>query len=125
LLLVIFGVAAVALAAVGLVGVMATMVRQRTQELGIRLALGAAPRDLRRMVMRRGLAIGFAGLVPGLLGALLANRLLGALLYEVSPTDAVTLAVTAGFLLSVAGLATAIPARSTTRVDPVLALRAE
>jgi ABC-type antimicrobial peptide transport system permease subunit len=77
------------------------------------------------MVMRRGLAIGFAGLVPGLFGALLANRLLEALLYEVSPTDAVTLAVTAGFLFSVAGLATAIPARFTTRVDPMLALRAE
>jgi putative ABC transport system permease protein len=125
LLLVVFGVAAVALAAVGLAGVMATMVRQRTQELGIRLALGAAPRDLRRMVMRRGLVIGFAGLVPGLLGALLANRLLEALLYEVSPTDAVTLAGTAGFLLIVAGLASAIPARFTTRVDPMLALRAE
>jgi hypothetical protein len=101
------------------------MVRHRTQELGIRLALGAAPRDLRHMVMRRGLAIAAAGLVPGLLGALLANRLLAALLYQVSPTDGVTLVVTAGLLLGVAGLASAIPAQFSTRVDPVSALRDE
>jgi putative ABC transport system permease protein len=125
LLLAVFAVAAVALAAVGLFGVMATMVRQRTQELGIRLALGAAPRDLRRMVIRRGLAIGTAGLVAGVLGALLANRLLVALLYEVSPTDGVTLVVAAGLLLGVAGLASAIPAQLSTRVDPVIVLRAE
>ena len=124
-LLVLFAGAAVTLAAVGLFGVMVTMVRHRTQELGIRLALGAKPRDLRQMVMRRGLAIGAAGLVPGLLGALLANHLLAALLYEVSPTDGVTLVVTAGLLLGVAGLASAIPAQFSTRVDPVSALRAE
>jgi len=75
--------------------------------------------------MRRGLAIGAAGLVPGILGALLANHLLAALLYQVSPTDGATLAVTAGLLLGVAGLASAIPARLSTRVDPVSALRAE
>jgi ABC-type antimicrobial peptide transport system permease subunit len=75
------------------------MVRQLTPELGIRLALGAAPRDLRRMVMRRGLAIGIAGLAPGVLGALLANHLLVALLYEVSPTDGLTIVVAAGLLL--------------------------
>ena len=124
-LLLVFAGAAVALAAVGLFGVMVTMVRHRTQELGIRLALGAAPRDLRHMVMRRGLAIGIAGLVPGLFGALLANRLLAALLYQVSPTDGVSLSVTAGLLLSAAGLASAIPAQFSTRVDPVSALRAE
>jgi hypothetical protein len=125
LLLAVFAGTAVALAAVGLFGVMAIMVRQRTQELGIRLALGAAPRDLRRMVMRRGLAIGIAGLAPGVLGALLANHLLVALLYEVSPTDGVTLVVAAGLLLSVASVASAIPARFSTQVDPLLALRAD
>jgi predicted permease len=124
-LLVGFAAAAVALAAVGLFGVMGTMVRHRTRELGIRLALGAEPRHLRQMVMRRGLAIGAAGLVPGILGALLANHLLAALLYQVRPTDGATLAVTAGLLLGVAGLASAIPARLSTRVDPVSALRAE
>lgn len=125
ILLAVFAIAAVALAAVGLFGVIATMVRQRTQELGIRLALGAAPRDLWRMVMRRGLAIGIAGLVPGMIGALLANRLLVSLLYEVSPTDVVTLVGGAGLLLGIVGLASAAPAHLTTRVDPVLALRAE
>ncbi|MFL5496808.1 MAG: ABC transporter permease [Gemmatimonadales bacterium] len=125
LLLVLFAGAAVVLASVGLFGVMATMVRQRTRELGIRLALGAAPRDLQRMVMRRGLIIATVGLVLGLLGTLLANRLLVALLYDVSPTDGVTLLVAAGFLFGVAGLASAIPARLSTRVDPMLALRAD
>lgn len=124
-LLAVFAGAAVALAAVGLFGVMATMVRQRTRELGIRLALGAEPRDLWRMVMRRGVAIGTAGLVLGLPGAVLANHLLVALLYDVSPTDGLTLVVAAGFLASVAGLASAIPARLSTRVDPLVALRAE
>ena len=124
-LLAVFAGAASALASVGLFGVMATMVRQRTRELGIRLALGAAPRDLQRMVMRRGLIIATLGLALGLIGAFLANRLLVALLYDVSPTDGVTLLVAAGALLGVAGVASIVPARLSTRVDPILALRAE
>lgn len=125
LLLAVFAGTALTLAAVGLFGIMAAMVRQRSRELGIRLALGAAPRDLQRMVMLRGLTIGTAGLGLGLLGSLAVNRLLGALLYDVSPTDGVTLVVAAGFLLSVAGFAVAIPARLSTRVDPLLALRSD
>lgn len=124
-LLAVFAAAGVALAAIGLFGVMSTMVRQRTRELGVRLALGATARDLRLMVMRRGLAIATVGLTLGLTGALLTNRLLSALLYDVSPTDVLTLAMVAGVLLSVALLATGIPARSSTRIDPVVALRAE
>ena len=119
-LLAVFAAAALTLASVGLFGVMATMIRQRTKELGIRLALGASPRDLERMVMRRGLTIGTAGLVVGLLGAFLANRLIAALLYEVSPTDGVTLLVVAALLVGIAGLASAIAARQSTRIDPVL-----
>ncbi|MBI4499575.1 MAG: FtsX-like permease family protein, partial [Gemmatimonadetes bacterium] len=125
LLLAVFAGAAAALAAVGLFGVMATMVRQRTRELGLRMALGATTGDLRRMVMGRGLAIATAGVTVGLVGALLANRLLVAMLYEVSPTDGVTLGVIAWLLLGVAALATAIPARASTRIDPAIALRAE
>lgn len=125
LLLAVFAGAAVALAAAGLFGVMATMVRQRARELGIRLALGAAPRDLQRMIMRRGLTIATVGLVVGLIGAFLANRLLAALLYDVSPTDGVTLVLAAAVLVSVAGLASAIPARLSTRADPLLTLRAD
>jgi predicted permease len=125
LLLAVFAVAALTIATVGLFGVMAAMVRQRTRELGIRLALGAAPRDLRRMVMRRGLAVASGGVLGGLGGILLANRLLVPLLYHVAPTDGVTLLVATAVLLGVASLATAIPARLSTRVDPLLALRAE
>jgi putative ABC transport system permease protein len=125
LLLAVFAGAAVTLAAVGLFGVMATMVRQRTRELGVRMALGATAHDLRRMVMWRGLAIAVAGSAVGLLGALLANRLLAAMLYAVSPTDGATLAVVTAVLVAVAALASLIPARSSTRIDPVIALRAE
>jgi predicted permease len=125
LLLAVFAAAALTIATVGLFGVMAAMVRQRTRELGIRLALGAAPRDLQRMVMRRGLTVAAGGVLVGLLGALLANRLLVSLLYNVAPTDRVTLLVATAVLLGVAGLATAIPARLSTRVDPLLALRAD
>ena len=125
LLLAVFAGAAVVLAAVGLFGAMATMVRQRTRELGVRMALGANARDLRRMVMSRGLAIAAIGSVLGLIGALLANRLLLVLLYDVTPTDPATLSAVTGFLIVVAAVATLIPARTSTRIDPVVALRAE
>ena len=125
LLLGVFAGSAVVLAAVGLFGAMATMVRQRTRELGVRMALGATAPDLRRMVMGRGLAIAAAGSALGLVGALLANRLLSALLYEVAPTDLVTLAAVTGFLVGVAALASLVPAQSSTRIDAVIALRAE
>jgi len=125
LLLAVFAGAAVVLAAVGLFGAMATMVRQRTRELGVRMALGANAGDLRRMVMGRGLAIAAIGSVLGLIGALLANRLLQGLLYDVSPTDLATLTAVTGFLVVVAAVATLIPARTSTRIDPVIALRAE
>jgi len=91
----------------------------------VRLALGATAGDLRDLVMRRGLVIATAGLALGIIGALLANRLLASLLYEVSATDAVTLVAVAGLLLAVAALATFIPARSSTRIDPAIALRVE
>jgi len=125
LLLAAFAGAAVTLAGVGLFGAMATMVRQRTRELGVRMALGATARDLRRMVLRRGLTIAALGSVLGLLGALLGNRLLSALLYEVTPTDVTTFIAVTGLLIGVAVLASLIPAMSTTRIDPVVALRAD
>jgi putative ABC transport system permease protein len=125
LLLAVFAGAAVALAAIGLFGVMATMVGQRTREFGVRMALGATGQELRLMVMRRGLTLATIGVVTGLLGALLANRLLLALLYQVSPTDPATLSIVVVLLLTVAGLASLFPARSSTRIDPVQALRAD
>jgi putative ABC transport system permease protein len=125
LLLAVFASAEVALAAVGLFGVMATLVRQRRREFGVRLALGASPKDLGRMVLRRGLTLGLVRAGTGLLGSAAANRLLVALLYRVSPDDAVTLASVAVLLLVISGLATVVPARLSARVDPLIALRAE
>src|SRR5437879_5093545 len=125
LLLGVFAGSAVALAAVGLFGAMATMVRQRTRELGVRMALGATARDVRRMVMGRGLAVASVGSLLGLLGALLANRLLAAMLYEVAPTDPATLATVAALLLAVGLVACYVPARQAMRVDPMAALRTE
>jgi len=125
LLLAVFAGSAVALAAVGLFGAMATMVRQRTRELGVRMALGATAAELQRLVMRRGLMIASLGLSLGLIGALLANRLLVALLYNVTPTDLATLTMVAALLLAVGLVACVVPARQAMRVDPVAALRAE
>jgi predicted permease len=125
LLLSVFAAAAVLLAAVGLFGAMATMVRQRTREMGVRMAVGATPGDLFRMVVQRGLTVAGLGLAVGLLGALAANRLLSAMLYDVSPTDAVTLLGVTALLMLVAGVAVFIPARTSARIDPVLALRTE
>src|SRR6058998_831632 len=112
LLLAVFAGAAVALAAVGLFGAMAAMVRQRRRELGVRMALGATAGDLRGMVMRRGLTIAGVGSALGLLGALLANRLLVTLLYGVTPTDLATLTAVTGFLIGIAALASFAPAQS-------------
>src|SRR5438309_5339272 len=125
LLLAVFAGAAVALAAVGLFGAMMTMVRQRTRELGVRVALGATGPDLRRMVIGRGLAVAAVGSVLGLAGALLTNRLLVAILYEVTPTDPGTLVTVAALLLVVGLVAWFVPARQAMRVDPVAALRTE
>jgi putative ABC transport system permease protein len=125
LLLAGFAGAAVLLAAVGLFGVMATMVRLRTRELGVRLALGATAQDVARLVLRRGMTLAAAGTAVGLGAALAVNRLLTALLFEVDPTDGSTLAVVAMVLLGVAALASLVPARSTTRIDPIDVLRAD
>jgi len=125
LLLVIFAGASVALAGIGLFGVMATMVRHRTRELGIRMALGATAADLRRMVMGRGLVLALAGSAVGMLGAVATNRLLVAMLYGVTPTDSLTLIAVAVLLLAISAVATLLPARSSTRIDPVISLRAE
>ncbi len=125
LLLAVFAGAAVALACIGLFGVMATSVRQRRREFGIRMAVGADARDVRRIVTRRGLMIAAPGIAVGLLGAIVVNRLLGAMLYDVSPTDVATLVAVSAFVLITAAAATLLPARSTTRISPTEALRSE
>jgi ABC-type antimicrobial peptide transport system permease subunit len=123
LLLGVFAAAALLLAAVGLYGVMAYLVAQRTAEVGIRIALGGRPADVRRLVVRQGVGIAAAGLGAGLLGALALSRSLARLLYEVRPTDPVTYVGIALLLLGVAAAAAYVPARRATRIDPVSALR--
>jgi predicted permease len=125
LLLTIFAGAALLLAAIGIYGVIAYGVTQRTQEIGIRMALGAQRADVLRMVVRQALLLAAGGIVIGGAGALLLTRLMEGLLFQVKPGDPVTFAVVSGVLAAVALLASYIPGRRATRVDPVIALRAE
>jgi ABC-type antimicrobial peptide transport system permease subunit len=125
LLLVAFGAVALVLAAVGLYGVMASSVREQTREIGIRIALGATPARIRDSVLRRAMIVAGAGAFVGLATAIASTHLLRTLLFDVSPTDPVTLAAVSAILLGVALLAAYLPARRATRVDPVQALRAE
>lgn len=121
----LFGVAAVSLAAIGLFAIVMTIVRQRTREFGIRMALGASSTHLRNLIMVRGLSLAVAGMAIGLAGVFAASRLLSALLFEIKPTDGTTLVGVAALMLGVAGVASFLPARSGTRVDPIIALRSE
>ncbi|MDB4875015.1 MAG: hypothetical protein JWM41_1461 [Gemmatimonadetes bacterium] len=124
-LLGVFAAAALSLAAIGLFGVMTTMVRQRTQELGVRMALGATSAEIGRLVLGRGARLAAIGVALGLVAAFAGNNLLDELLYHVAPTDAVTLLGSAVALLLLALLAAAIPARASARIAPVVALRSE
>jgi putative ABC transport system permease protein len=120
-----FGFAALVLASVGVYGVITYFVAQRTHEIGIRVALGARPRDVVGMVMRQGIATTAAGLTLGLVGAAGAARYLGSLLYEVRPNDPVTMGCVAMLLGGAALGACYVPARRATGVDPMVALRHE
>ena len=116
---------ALLLGAIGVYGVMSYVVTLRTREIGIRLALGAQPDDVRRMVSRQGLAIAALGIGAGLAGAIALTRFLSALLFEVSATDPAVFALSATFLLFVAAAASWAPARRAATVDPALALRGD
>jgi predicted permease len=122
-LLGVFGAVAVALAAVGLHGVLAYAVGQRTREIGIRIALGSDRRRIFALVARHGLGMVAVGVVLGLVAAAGVTRLMAGLLIGVSPTDTLTFAAVSALLAAVALLACALPARRATRVDPVAALR--
>ena len=116
---------ALVLAAVGVYGVLSCSVSRRRREIGIRLALGAQIRSVRGLIVREGAALAAAGVAIGLGAALAATRVLDTLLFGVSATDAVTFTAGAGILLLVACVASWIPARAATRVDPIQALRGE
>jgi putative ABC transport system permease protein len=125
LLLGVLGAISLLLSAVGLYGVMAYSVNQRTREIGIRMALGAARQGVLWMVLRRGLALALSGVAAGLALTLASTPRLASLLYGVSPADPFTVTAAALFLLAVAALASLLPSLRATRVDPMVALRQE
>jgi predicted permease len=125
LLLGLFGVTALLLGVVGIYGVMAYSVSQRTREIGIRMALGAARQQVITLVLREGLLLTLAGLGIGIIGALALTHLLSSMLYEVRPADPLTFAGVSVFLTAVGLLANCVPARRAAKVDPMVALRYE
>jgi ABC-type antimicrobial peptide transport system permease subunit len=120
-----FGSIALAIAAIGIYGVMMFLVRQRTHEIGVRMALGAARADVLRLVFGRVLRLTTIGLGIGVALALILARWLGTLLFEIKPTDALTYVLGGVVLFAVALLAAYVPAYHATRIDPVSALRVE
>ncbi len=121
----VFAFLALSLAAIGLYGVMSYVVTQRTNEIGLRMALGAKPRDVLKLVVGHGMALVLIGLAIGLITSLALSRLIEKLLFGVSPTDSLTFGATALLLTIVGLLACWIPARRATKVDPMIALRFE
>jgi predicted permease len=123
LLLSAFGTAALLLAAIGLYAVMSVYVRQRDREIGLRVALGATPRDVRRLVIAEGARLASAGALIGVAGATIAARLLEGMLFAVEPLDPLALGGAALLLVAVAAVAAYLPVRRAARVDPIIALR--
>jgi predicted permease len=124
-LVVAFAVLALVLAVIGAYGVTSYLVSQRTKELGVRVALGAEPSRVTRLVVADGMRVAVAGVVVGVIAALYTSRLAASLLYGVSPRDPLTIGTVAVILLAVAALANYLPARRAARVDPLVALRQE
>jgi putative ABC transport system permease protein len=118
-----FALTALLLAAIGLYGVLSSDVTQRRQEIGVRLALGAEPRAVRWMILRRGLVTSLIGVTIGTVAALGLGRLVASLLYGVTPADSVAFAGAGLLLLIVAAIVSYLPARRASRLDPMHALR--
>jgi ABC-type antimicrobial peptide transport system permease subunit len=125
LLLTLFACVALGLAAIGVYGVIAYLVSQGTREVGIRMALGATPKEILMLVVRQGMTVAFVGVVAGLVGALLATRFMTSLLFRVSATDPMTFLGIAVVLCLTALLASYVPARRAARIDPMVSLRSE
>jgi putative ABC transport system permease protein len=125
LLLTGFSLVALLLSAIGLYGVMASAVRQQTRDIGVRMALGATPRDVRRLVLGDAMRVVGVGTVAGVVGAIVAGRILASQLFDVSPIDPLSIGAAAATLLVVGVGAAYVPARRATRIDPVQSLRAD
>ncbi|HTJ24225.1 MAG TPA: ABC transporter permease [Gemmatimonadaceae bacterium] len=125
ILLGVFAAVALTLAGLGIFGVIHYLVAQRTREIGIRVALGAESGRVVRLVVREGMQVALAGAAVGIVGALLLTRLIAGMLYGIGATDGVTFVANLGLLLAVAAVASYIPARQATRIDPLRALRAD
>jgi ABC-type antimicrobial peptide transport system permease subunit len=121
----LFAILALLLAAIGVYGVLAYLVTQRTREIGVRIALGARPGSVLQLVVGHSLRLSVLGVALGLVAATLLAPAIASQLYGVSPRDTITLAAVAVSLITIAVLASYIPARRATRVDPLTALRAE
>jgi ABC-type antimicrobial peptide transport system permease subunit len=119
----VFAVTALTLAVIGIYGMLSYAVAQRRQEFGIRLALGANPRDLLRLVLRRGLTLAATGIVLGLAAAMLLTQFVGGLLYQDGTRDLITFVAAPSIFLVVAMLASYLPARRATRADPIEAIK--
>jgi putative ABC transport system permease protein len=119
----VFGVSALLLSAIGLYAVIAASVRQRYAEIGVRLAVGAGPADVRRMIVREGMLLAGGGAAAGLALALVVTQFLRGLLYEVHPLDPIALVTATILLLVAAVIASYLPARAAARMDPLVALR--
>jgi ABC-type antimicrobial peptide transport system permease subunit len=124
-LLGVFAGVALILALAGLYGVMSYAVAQRTREIGIRTALGSTPSQVVNLVMRQGMGLVAVGTIVGLLGAFALTRLLGSLLYGVSPLDALTWLIVTVLLAGAAAAATFLPARRASNVEPLVAIRTD
>jgi putative ABC transport system permease protein len=120
-----FAAAALFLALIGIYGVMAYLVSQETHDIGVRMALGAKPSEVMRMIIRKGMTVALGGIGAGIVGSLALTRAMAGLLYDVQPTDPQTFAAVTAALATSAFLACCVPALKAALVDPVIALRCE
>ena len=121
----VFAGLALVLAAIGIYGVMAYLVNQGAREMGIRIALGATPRNILLLVVKSGMTLALCGVASGLAGALLLTKAMGSLLYGIDATDPFTYISISGMLMAIALVACYFPARRAARVDPMISLRCE